>query len=56
MDGPDAKEWQLAIAVEFKSLLKNHTWDLVLLPSNRSPVGCKWVFKTKHGPNNEILK
>lgn len=56
MEGPHAKEWQMAIAVEFKSLTKNNTWILLNLPSNRTPIGCKCVFKTKYGSNNEIIK
>jgi hypothetical protein len=32
---------------EMKSLHKNHTWDLVLMPKRRKIVGCKWVFKLK---------
>lgn len=23
-------------------------WDLVVLPNGCRPIGCKWVFKTKH--------
>lgn len=56
MEGPHAKEWQLAIEDEFKSLFKNNTWDLVQLPTSRIPVGCKWIFKIKRGLSNEILK
>ena len=24
-----------------------HTWDLVTLPSGFTPIGCRWVYKTK---------
>jgi hypothetical protein len=30
---------------EMESLYKNHTWNLVKLPSGRKPIGSKWVFK-----------
>jgi len=29
------------------ALTKTHTWDLVGLPSGKSAVGCKWVYKIK---------
>ena len=33
---------------EMQSLLKNHTWDVVLLPPGKKAVGCKWVQTKKH--------
>ena len=33
--------------------MENDTWELVELPSGRKPVGCKWIFKTKHGNNGK---
>jgi histone deacetylase 1/2 len=36
--------------------MKNNTWTLMPLLSNYNLVGCKWVFKTKYGNNNAILK
>lgn len=44
----DWPEWQLAIKDEFKSLDKNHTWDLVDLSDGCRAVPCKWVFKIKY--------
>jgi hypothetical protein len=32
----------------------NHIWSLVPLPKGRKPISCKWVFKIKHGVNDEI--
>ena len=32
---------------EFRSLIKNETWELADLPAGRSPVTVKWVFKIK---------
>ena len=29
------------------ALSKNHTWDLVTLPLEKSVVGCKWIYKIK---------
>ena len=33
---------------EMKALKKNGTWELVTLPNEKKPVGCKWVFTVKH--------
>jgi len=39
---------------EIAALEDNHTWTLVDLPSGKSPIGCKWVFKIKHKANGEV--
>ncbi|XP_039158741.1 uncharacterized protein LOC120288703 [Eucalyptus grandis] len=40
--------WQRAMEEELKALIKNHTWDVVSLPSHRKSIGCKWVYKIKY--------
>jgi len=37
-----------------QSLFDNDVWDLVELPPNQTPVGSKWVYKTKTGSDGEI--
>ena len=27
--------------------MANDIWELILIPNNRSPIGCKWVFCAK---------
>ena len=39
--------WQQAMKEELDALHKNGTWDLVDLPSRKSTIGCKWVYKIK---------
>ena len=39
---------------ELDTLFKNHTWDLVTLPSGKSVVGCKWIYKIKTHSNGSI--
>ncbi|KAJ0539592.1 putative RNA-directed DNA polymerase [Helianthus annuus] len=39
---------------ELESMKKNDVWDLVELPNDVKPVGCKWVFKTKLDPNGNV--
>ncbi|GJU60323.1 retrovirus-related pol polyprotein from transposon TNT 1-94 [Tanacetum coccineum] len=41
--------WIDAMKEELKSMAQNKVWDLVNLPKGSKRVGCKWVFKTKHG-------
>ena len=36
------------------SIMEAHTWDLVECPSDRKPIGCKWVLKLKLNPDNSI--
>ena len=49
-----ALQWTEAANVEYESLIENHTWDLVELPKDRKPVGCKWIFKAKYKDDGEI--
>ncbi|RVX16077.1 Retrovirus-related Pol polyprotein from transposon RE1 [Vitis vinifera] len=35
-------------------LHSNGTWDLVVLPSGKSTVGCRWVYAVKVGPDGQI--
>ena len=40
-------QWQQAMQEELLALEKTHTWDLVDPPSNKTLVGCKWIYKIK---------
>ena len=39
---------------EMESMKFNDVWDLVELPKDRKPVGCRWVFKRKMNAYNCI--
>ncbi|RVX22605.1 Retrovirus-related Pol polyprotein from transposon TNT 1-94 [Vitis vinifera] len=39
---------------EMTALHSNDTWDLVVLPSGKSTVGCRWVYAVKVGPDGQI--
>ena len=43
-----------AIKDKLTFMQKNQVWDLVELPTNSRPVGCKWVFKTKRDAQGQI--
>ncbi|KAJ0735667.1 putative RNA-directed DNA polymerase [Helianthus annuus] len=47
-------KWVEAMNVEMEALLRNQTWNIVDLPANRKPIGCKWVYKIKYKANGEI--
>jgi hypothetical protein len=36
---------------EYNALIENHTWDLVLLPSDRKLVRIKWVYMNEKETN-----
>ncbi|XP_074299961.1 uncharacterized protein LOC141631153 [Silene latifolia] len=39
--------WMNAMKDEMNSMASNGVWDLVVLPDDVKPIGCKWVYKTK---------
>jgi hypothetical protein len=41
---------------EYKSLLKNQTWDLVQLPLDKNLIKCRWVYRTKNGANEQVRR
>lgn len=48
--------WKQAMQEEMDALHRNRTWSLVIPPSNRSPIGCKWVFKLKKNPSGSVAR
>ena len=36
------------MAEEIQALEKTRTWDLVNLPPDKIPIGCKWIYKIKN--------
>jgi hypothetical protein len=44
---PQRDLWIAAIQVEFDSLARHQTWQLIPRPPNRKTVSIKWVFKLK---------
>ena len=46
--------WRQAMAEEIDALYSNGTWELVVLPLGKSPVGCRWVYMVKVGPDGQV--
>ena len=41
------KKWELAMKEEMDSLMHNQTWDLVRLPTGKTTLQNKWVYRLK---------
>jgi hypothetical protein len=52
----NAREWQLVIDFEIKSLIQIQTWRITPLPSGRKPITSKWIFKVKYNVDGSINK
>ncbi|KAK6142781.1 hypothetical protein DH2020_023129 [Rehmannia glutinosa] len=46
--------WKEAINAEIDSIMQNHTWELVDLPSGSKPLGCRWVLRRKYKADGSI--
>ena len=56
MSGPDGKEWRAAYKKEIGRLEAAHTWELVDPPPGAPVIPCGMVFKSKRGPDDEIVE
>ena len=49
-------KWKKEMNEEYESIIKNNTWDLVKLPNDKQPIGCRWLFKLKLKVDGSIDK
>jgi len=47
-------QWRDATEAEIEALKANNTWFITELPSGKTPIGYKWIFKLKFNTNEEI--
>jgi len=40
--------WREAIQCKISVLESNQTWEIILLPKDKTVIGCEWVFKIKY--------
>ena len=50
------KVWREAMKNEIESIEKNNTWELTILPAGFTPIGMKWVYKTKLNEYGKVDK
>ena len=55
-NGKNSAELKKATESEYKSLIDNHTSELVLPPHDKNIVGSKWVFKVKGNADGTVQK
>jgi hypothetical protein len=41
---------------ELTALMSHGTWDLIPLPKDCKPVGCKWIFRIKRKADGSVDK
>ncbi|PKI64427.1 hypothetical protein CRG98_015152 [Punica granatum] len=46
--------WRAAMNEEIRALELNKIWTIKQVPSNKRPIGCKWVFKIKRHADGSI--
>jgi len=54
----ESQHWRSAMRAEFTSLLENQTWEYVdrsTVPSHKSVLGCRWVYKIQVNPDRSML-
>ncbi|GAA0150838.1 transmembrane signal receptor [Lithospermum erythrorhizon] len=52
----ESREWVEVMHKELAALEANDTWEVVDLPPNHKPIGCKWVFRLKYKHDGSVDK
>lgn len=50
----EVQKWKRAMAEEYNSLIRNHTWDLVQPPEDQKLIDNRWVFKVREHTDSSI--
>jgi hypothetical protein len=50
------EHWVQAMNEEIEAIERNETWDLVDLPTDKTNIGVKWVYKTKLNEKGKVEK
>jgi hypothetical protein len=50
------EKWVDAMNEEIEAIERNDTWDLVDIPTGKTDIGVKWVYKTKFNEKGKVEK
>ena len=56
LKSPQVELWKEAMRDEYRSLMKNGTWEVVPIPQGRNILSSKWVFVLKKNAQGEIVR
>jgi hypothetical protein len=56
MEATRELQWRRAMVEEQRAIEENSTWELTELPSGRSAIGLKWVFKVKKNEHDDVVR
>ena len=56
MNRPDAVEWYGSCGLEIHQFTKGNVFTVVKRPDGKRILKCRWILKTKRGPNGEVIK
>ena len=46
--------WVKAMNEELSALEMNETWDITTLPTGKTAIGCKWLYRIKYNPDGSL--
>ena len=54
LEDVDVQEGKKAMDREMESMGSNSVWSLVEATKGVKPIGCKWIYKRKRGPDGKV--
>ena len=54
LEDVDVQKWLKAMNREMESMYSNSVWTFVETPKGVKPIGCKWIYKKKRGPDRKV--
>lgn len=54
LNGPEKKQWMLAMQEELQCFKENDAWELCNIPQDGRVVQCKWVLRKKYDSDNKV--